>query len=345
MSLEINEMTTVPFSDDYLEQAASMVSARYREERDVTQFPPAKFEDPDAILPQLSGLAGGAPGVAAIRDGRFAGFLLAFLSPFRGVRTAYSPDFGHAADSVGRRDIYRMMYADLSRRWLAHACFGHCVTLFAHEREAIDAWFSLGFGLTVIDALRDLSPTGRPAAEVEIRRATAEDMHLITPLMLALRRHLAAPPIFIPLIIEQGKGDLERWLSDPANALWLALQGGDTVAFIRLEPSRGEVMPISDETTVAVTGAFTKEQVRGQGVGTALLDHALDWARLAGYEHCSVDFESANIPSSWFWLGKGFRPVCYSLARRVDERLLAWAHAGRDDEDLLRAYEGRTGVG
>ncbi len=339
MSIEI-----VPFSDDHLEHAASMVSARYQAERNLAQFLPAKFEDSDAILPHLRNLAQGVPGIAAIRDGRLAGFLLAFLTLFRGVRTAYSPDFGHAADSVGGWDIYRKMYASLSRRWLAHGCFSHGVTLFAHEREAIDAWFSLGFGLTVIDALRDASSVQRSVADIEIRRATPEDVDLVTPLELALRRHLARSPIFIPLIIDEGRKNPEHWLPDSANALWLAFQDDNVVAFMRLEPAGFEVMPISEKTTVAITRAFTKENVRGQGIGTALLNHSLDWARSVGYKHCSVDFESANIPGSWFWLGKDFQPVCYSLTRRVDDRL-AWAHARRDDEDLLHAYEGQTGAG
>lgn len=334
----------VPFSEDHVEDAASMVAARYRVERSLTPFLPPRFENPDALLLRLRNLAQGAPGVAAKQDGTLVGFLLAYLSPFRGVRTAYSPDFGHAADPVDRRDIYRGMYASLSRYWLAHGCFSHAVTLFAHEREAIDAWYSVGFGLTVIDALRDVGHGDLALAGVEIHRATPEDVDLITPLALALRRHLAAPPIFIPLIIEERRDDLMRWLSESANALWVAFQDSDAVAFLRLEPSGFDVLPTSEESTVSISGAFTKEAVRGQGLGMALLNQALNWARLAGYKHCSVDFESANIPSSRFWLGRGFEPVCHSLTRQVDDRL-SWAGEGRDTEGLLCAYQGRAGAG
>ena len=339
MSLEI-----VPFREDHLEDAAGMVAARYRAQRALDRSLPVTFEDPDALVPLLRKPMKSGPGITAFRDGRFAGFLLAYLSLFREIRSAYSPDFGHAADSADGRDIYREMYACLSRRWLAHGCFEHAITLFAHEREAMDAWFSLGFGLHVIDALRGVGSVEGAMAKVEIRRATPEDVDVLMPLEVALRRHLASAPIFIPLIIEEGREHRARWLSDAAKALWLAFQGGDAVAYMCLEPSQSQVMPISDRATVAITGAFTKEEARGGGIGTALLDHALHWARSAGYKHCSVDFESANIPGSRFWLAKGFQPVCRSLIRRVDDRL-AWAHEGRDDADLLRAYEGRTGVG
>jgi GNAT superfamily N-acetyltransferase len=334
----------VPFDEDHLEDAASMVSARYRAERKLAQHLPARFENSESVAPLLQNLARGAPGVVAVQDGVMVGFLVAYVSVFRGVRTTYSPDLGHAADATGRRDIYRRMYGDLARLWLAHGCFTHAITFFAHEQAAMDAWFSVGFGLNVVDALRGLDAAETSEAVVEIRRVAAEDVDVVTPLMMSLRRHLAGSPVFLPLIIEERRDELAEWLSDPANALWLAFQDGEPVGLIRMEPSEFQVLPVSEKSTVAITGAFTKQEVRGQGIGTALLNHGLNWARSAGYRQCSVDFESMNIPSSWFWLGKGFEPVCYSLIRRVDERL-GWAHDGRNAGDVLDAYEGRTGAG
>jgi GNAT superfamily N-acetyltransferase len=83
----------------------------------------------------------------------------------------------------------------------------------------------------------------------------------------------------------------------------------------------GAGMPVPRATTVTITGAYTKEDIRQRGIGTALLNHSLEWARSAGYRNCAVEFESANIIGSRFWYGNGFKPVCYSLARRVDERI------------------------
>ena len=116
------------------------------------------------------------------------------------------------------------------------------------------------------------------------------------------------------------------------------------MAYLRFEPSEGLVLPTTSDQTVAITGAFTREDVRGRGIGMALLRRGFEWARSEGYTHCSVDFESANLPGSRFWLGSGFVPVCRSLMRRVDRRL-AWANARRDPVDVLRAYEGKTWIG
>ena len=148
----------------------------------------------------------------------------------------------------------------------------------------------------------------------------------------------------MPLIIEETRAGRERWLADSEKALWLAFGRERPVAFLCLEAPRYPVLPVMDARTVAITGAYTQPGARGGGIATALLRRALEWARTAGYERCSVDFESANILAERFWLGSGFRPVCYSVLRRVDERL-TWAGANRDEADVRRAYREGTELG
>jgi GNAT superfamily N-acetyltransferase len=344
MSLRI-----VPLNLEHLERAVAMVAARYRAQRSWSPFLPPRFERPEAIVPRLEDHAGNVPGVAALRGDRLVGFVLSLLVRNRGERLAYVPDFGHAADPEGCYDIYRQMYAAIADRWLANGCFWHAISFYPHEREAIDAWFSVGFGLAVIDALQPLDPAHRPelarsAAPVDVRRGGPGDVDTVTPLELALERHLAASPAYLPLLIEGGRRGWESWLGDESHALWLAFQEGEAVGYLRFEPSEGLVLPTASDKTVAITGAFTREDVRGRGIGTALLRRGFEWARSEGYTHCSVDFESANLPGSRFWLGSGFVPICRSLMRRIDQRL-AWANARRDPVDVLCAYEGQTWIG
>ena len=325
----------VPFRDNHLKDAAVLVATRYRTERALNKSLPARFEDAGAVASLLQDYTKERAGVVAIRGGRLAGFLTYMLLSGGGGRTAYVPDWGHAADSIDRRETYRTMYASVARRWVTSGYFTHAVTVLAHEREVMDTWFSLGFGMIEINALRDVNPISEGVAEVEIRRVGPEDIDLVLTLRVALQRHVAAAPVFIPLIIHRGRKHYEQWLPDSTNALWLAYRDGDTVAFMELEPSSrlGVVMPVFDETTVTITGAFTKEDIRQHGIGAALLNHSLEWARSAGYKNCAVEVESTNIVGSSFWHGKGFKPVCYSLARHIDERI-AWAHEDRNDADL-----------
>jgi GNAT superfamily N-acetyltransferase len=315
MSLEI-----APLQDQHLEDAAALVTARYRALREQVSSLPSRYEDVSSILPPLRDLAGQAPGVVAMRDGQLAGFLLGMvLAEFRGKRAVYSPEWANAVDVEGGRKIYQEMYAHLSARWVADGCFTHLVTLLAQDREAIDAWHWLGFGLTAVDAMRDLTPAQGAIAKFEIRRAGLEDIEEAMTLDQALRRHLAAAPVF--LMDEHGSESYEQWLANSANVLWLASCGGEVAGGMGLEPSNTDACYIiRDETTISITSAFTKEGERNRGIGTALLDHSLDWARSAGYKRCAVDFEPQNIPAARFWL-RHFQPVCYSLIRHVDERV------------------------
>jgi len=317
MSLEI-----VPLGDKHLEDAAALVTARYRALRADVPSLPSRYEDLASILPLLRNLAGQAPGVVAIRSGHLVGFLLGVVLPaFRGRRSVYSSEWANGADPEDSREIYREMYARLSARWVADGCLIHLVTLLAHDREGIDAWHWLGFGLTHLDAMRHLTPVQGTVADIHIRRARVEDIKEAMALDQALQRHLAAAPVFLLLEEERGRDFHEQWLANPANVLWLAYRGTEVVACMELSPASPEACYIiRDKKTTSIVTAFTKESVRNRGIGTALLRHSLDWARSAGYERCAVDFEPENISAARFWL-RHFQPICYSLIRHVDARV------------------------
>lgn len=53
---------------------------------------------------------------------------------------------------------------------------------------------------------------------------------------------------------------------------------------------------------------------------TALLQSAMNEAAINGYKRDAVFFESQNSSGRNFWL-KYFNPVCFSLVRKVDDRI------------------------
>ena len=97
MAIEI-----VPLEKERLEEAASLAARGHQAEIDLEPNLPAGFADTQPILGRLQNIIERGPGVAAIRDGELVGFLTGFNSLFRGVRTAYSPNWGHGAAPVGR---------------------------------------------------------------------------------------------------------------------------------------------------------------------------------------------------------------------------------------------------
>jgi hypothetical protein len=81
----------IPLQAEHLADAAALASRRYRRLRETVSVMPPRYENPWAVLPLLSELAGSAPGVAALRGGQLAGFLSGYLLPaFRGQPAAYS---------------------------------------------------------------------------------------------------------------------------------------------------------------------------------------------------------------------------------------------------------------
>jgi GNAT superfamily N-acetyltransferase len=317
MPLEI-----IPLEEKHLLDAAGLACARYRALRAQVPSMPPRYEDPVITLPWLQDLVAQAPGVAAIRNGRLAGFLLGMVLPrFRGKRGVFCPEWANAADLEDSRWIYEEMYARLSAHWVADGCVVHAISILANDRSAIEGWHGLGFGLAAADGVRTLSPLPEPGTEIEIRRAGPEDSEQMGDLISALQRHLMGAPTFLfrgePDRVEQHAA----WLADPANALWLAYQGTSVVACLGQGPPNPDACNIIDDKgTTSIVSAFTREGARGRGIATDLLNRALGWARGQGFERCAVDWEPMNILGNRFWT-RHFHPVCYALMRHLDERI------------------------
>ena len=279
---------------------------------------PSRYEDVDIVLPMMHDIANRGLGVAALEGGRLVGFLLSLdIGTWRGVRSMLSPEYANGAELENSRRIYAEMYARLSARWVAEGFRMHLVSLLANDADGIDGWQWLGFGLAAVDGARGLEPIGEPVADIEIRRATSDNIEQILALDEALKRHLAAAPTFLSHGPVGTRADLERWLADPANALWLAALERESVAFMKHGPaSENACRIIRDEATTSIVGAYTMETMREGGIATALLDRCLDFARSQGYSRCAVDFEPMNVPAARFWM-RYFQPVCFSLARYV----------------------------
>jgi GNAT superfamily N-acetyltransferase len=318
----------LPLQESHLQDAAGLACARYQALREQVPAMPARYEDPGSTLAWLQDLASQAPGVAAFRNGRLVGFLLGMVIPtFRGKRGVFCPEWANATDPEDSRWLYEEMYARLSARWVADGCVLHLVSLLAHDRPGIEGWHGLGFGLAAADGVRavehtpDLGPVPGPSTGITIRRAGTDDAEQMRDLITALHQHMMSAPTFL----FRGEPDrLEEhaaWLADPANALWLACQGDSVVAGMGQGPANPDACDvIAGDRTTSIVSAYTQPGARGRGIATALLSRVLARAREGGFERCAVDWEPMNVLANRFWT-RHFQPVCYALARHVDERL------------------------
>jgi GNAT superfamily N-acetyltransferase len=81
---------------------------------------------------------------------------------------------------------------------------------------------------------------------------------------------------------------------------------------------------VTPDSAVYLYEGITEPAERGGGVGAALLDRSLAWARERGADHCTLHYATANPTGRPFWLKHGFRPLEHDWVRQVDERV-AWA--------------------
>ena len=311
-------ITVVPLKEEHITDAAMLVSRRYQGLREQVPTLPPRYAEIDTLLPLLRDITAAGPGVAAFDGGRLTGFLAGWLIPsFRGKRSAFSPEWANGADLADSRRIYEEMYTHLAAAWVAEGYGTHLIGTLDNDQDGIIGWHWFGLGMIAADAMRDLRPAQDRDADVDIRRAGLGDLEQLTTLDEALHQHLAASPTFLPHEEEHDRRYYEAWLQNPAKAVWLAYQGAEAVGYIGMGPASEEASTIiRDEKTTSVEGAFTREGARGGGIGTALLNRALEWARDAGYERCAVDFEPMNPLAARFWL-RHFQPVCYTLIRHL----------------------------
>lgn len=323
MSLQIAVL-----KEEHVEDAAALVSARYRELRRELPVMPPHFEETGTTVDLLRDLMGEGDGVVATRGSRLVGFLAGFtISEFMGKRAAYSPEWANGTAPGETRHAYEEMYGRLSASWVESGAHTHLVTLLSNDPAGLETWFWLGFGLVNVDGVRGLEPLQENSTPVDVHRATPAQVAEVLPLGRSLERYMTLPPIF--WLHEQF--DYEKWLAQPRTALWMAYEDGQPAGFMAVEPGYADGCQITqDAGTVGIAAAFTRAESRGRGIATALLNRSLAWAREEGYRRCSVDFESMNALASRFWM-KWFEPVGYSLMRRVDDRAGADVsiHAGQ----------------
>jgi GNAT superfamily N-acetyltransferase len=317
-----------PLEDRHLEEAAELLAARHRVHRADEPELPALLEDPTAAAAALERLLGRehSNGAVAHEGERMAGFVIgiALQLPPGSSSLATVPFEGMAVDREGGDDVYRELYAAIAPGWVDASCLAHFVSVMASDATAVDAWFSLGFGQNTITAVRDTSSAATSAPpDIDIRRGEPGDIDAIVRLEDELRSYQTGSPVFLPYPQDRRAGMPglhRRLLADESIAYWLALRRGRAVAYQLFAPVPDGVAHLP-ESCVYIEHASTEEAERGAGVGTALLQRGLAWARESGYDRCATDWAAPNLLAGRFWLHNGFRPTSYGLCRRLGEHV------------------------
>ena len=180
----------------------------------------------------------------------------------------------------------------LAEQFVAEGYFDHALAIPAADAESREAWASLGFGRTLVCAVRDVAPTEKAPASVELHQAGAEDAEIIYALSEELTLYHARAPIFNPYIRESDAAahDFQKnLLGEPAaNAHWIAYDDGRAVGMNTFMQPFFLNAPTIPEKTIYLFQGIVTQDARFGGVGTAILSKGVEWAREQGYEHIAI---------------------------------------------------------
>jgi GNAT superfamily N-acetyltransferase len=157
---------------------------------------------------------------------------------------------------------------------------------------------------------------------LRIARLREKDVPAWLPMVDAQTRHMARSPAFVPYLEQETSNGLADFLKQPGNRAWIAWDGNEPVGYMRVTPiGNGAAWIVNGDRKFAINGAYVNPEFRCRGIARALLSEIMDWGLENGFIRCSVDFEATNPEACQFWL-RHFQPVCRSMIRRFDERIL-----------------------
>jgi GNAT superfamily N-acetyltransferase len=250
---------------------------------------------------------GGAEGR---RDGEVAGRLVAEIKDdkLRG-RHSWSALGDHHADEA---ELYRDLYAVAGRVWLKAGAANHYVVV-PSEDDVVWAWLRCAFAIEQVHGERSLQDVAEPPAPegFTIREAGLEDLDTGARLAPVITDHQIEAPVWSGLERPSDEEFREHWreaLEDGAATWFLAERDDGT-------PLGGLLLWDDEGEPISLDVAMTFPEARGLGVGVALTEHALWWARQQGHERMKADWRVANLLASRFWPKRGFVPTAYRMVR------------------------------
>ena len=152
-----------------------------------------------------------------------------------------------------------------------------------------------------------------------IRAAAPRDLDRVAALWTALAAHHGRiDPLFRPRADCDAsvRALLAAQLRDPDAALFVCDAGGELLGFCGVRIDRAP--PIFEETArVEITDLGVREGARRRGVGRALCEAALAWARARGHGRVEVRVAAGNPEGQGFWRALGFGDLMDVLQRRL----------------------------
>ncbi len=143
---------------------------------------------------------------------------------------------------------------------------------------------------------------------MEIRRARPEEWETIRALRL---RALATDPDAFGEVLadveQRPESAWTSWIGDPTRGIFVAVDpddAGESGALVAMAVGA----PMRDNPEVAgLFGMWVAPEVREQGIGTALVESVLEWARAGGFDTIMLGVETTHAAALRLYESRGFR--------------------------------------
>lgn len=312
------------FNSNHIEQAARLALEEYNEEQTRVQILP-KEDYHDLFCDMISKMINHNLGVAAIENNKVKGFMTCYEpwnNHFGTTMGTFSPIHAHGTIKENRKRIYSLLYQEAAKRWVNESVLSHAIALYAHDDETIKSFFWNGFGLRCIDAIRAVEPIIcddiSSCAFCELK--DNYNLSGIVKLKNKLINHLRNTPMFMPFIPNITLDLIKKEKARRNSRYFVAKDIDKIIGFIEIMDS-GENFACDTYDMANICGAYLLPEYRSKDIYIKLLSFLMDTLVSEGVVRCGVDYESFNPTASGFWQ-KYFIPYTYSVARRIDERIV-----------------------
>jgi GNAT superfamily N-acetyltransferase len=301
---------------------------------DINRAVGRRWQGLDPLLPPRADLPEGcaAPLVASGADGRPAGLAVCrhehvpagTLNQTWGTAGRFSLVLRlREADTSGAADDLLGQWRDHLARLPEVAADDTAATVSwpARDVSGVNALLRHGMQALTVIAVR---PAGHAAVATRhdeaahqglvIREARPADLDAVTELEMGVIRYDA---LFGAAIIRPATGDLVRAETQAALAArpawaWLAERDGQPVGLVHVQPP-GQSGWIAGMTrpgvTVYLQTMFVRPEMRGGGIGAALVRHAHRVLDARGVQTTLLHYAQMNPLSAPFWNRMGYRPL------------------------------------
>jgi GNAT superfamily N-acetyltransferase len=313
--------TLVPFTQKHLEPAVELFIENYTYEQEHSPLLPSRVIDEPAWIQGVLQSKLANPGVVVVEQNRILAYMVTgdrFL--WKGQQAAIVLEYCHSAIVTKKRELYQRMYMYLAQEWANQHIHLHLMRHFAHDTILQETLYHLGFGAILAERLRDCSAVDK-RQDLAIR--VEQDVSKLITIQTEHNQYYPKAPIFIlkPTEKQEVLAELEAH-AEQGDVFFAYYEQDEPCAYMIVGTSTiGEEGFLLEQTNTAqIKSAFARPEIRGKGIGTALLQRAIEWSQQQGYKRVFVEHETANVYGGNFWCNY-FNPYIYTSMRYIDATL------------------------